>query len=197
MPLEITYRACLVRAHQCAIARDVSRENCAKTPFHPLFGHFDHACGPSTSLWSIVRSIPKPSQVSMTVSIVTLPTLIGVLLLSDRDGYHIVVASGTSMYGPSLDHGELIASADLPSFSDSLRGILRRPVRSVRPAASSPSFQTQRSHLRHCRACKPRPHHSTPVPLQGRSNKAPRLRNTLQRPALPNNCDGGVRALVG
>jgi hypothetical protein len=29
-------------------------------------------------------------------------------LLSDRDGYHIVVASGTSMYGPSLDHGELI-----------------------------------------------------------------------------------------
>jgi hypothetical protein len=49
MPLEITYRACLVRAHQCAIARDVSRENGAKTPFHALFGHFDHTCSRSTS----------------------------------------------------------------------------------------------------------------------------------------------------
>ena len=47
-------------------------------------------------------------------------------MLSDRDGYHIVVASDTSMYGPSLDHGELIAGAHLPSFSESSRGILRR-----------------------------------------------------------------------
>jgi hypothetical protein len=34
MPLEITYRACLVRAHQCAIARDVSRDQIGVAIWH-------------------------------------------------------------------------------------------------------------------------------------------------------------------
>ena len=56
MPLEIAHRARLVRAHQRAIAGDVSRENGAQPPFHALFGHFDRLpC--RTSLWSGVERV--------------------------------------------------------------------------------------------------------------------------------------------
>jgi hypothetical protein len=38
MPLEVTYCACLVRAHQRSVAGNVSRENGAQAPLHTLFG---------------------------------------------------------------------------------------------------------------------------------------------------------------
>ena len=66
MPLEITHRAGLVRGHQCAIAGNVRRENGAQSPFHALFGHFDH-CHCRTSLRSGVERVCDSDRVPGTL----------------------------------------------------------------------------------------------------------------------------------